>query len=743
MGLKPDNIVTVQERPDIVKLTGQVERLTYFNEQSGFTVAQVGVENGAAAVTAVGDLMAPAVGTLLRMEGYWVQHARFGRQFRVVRFEARVPATREGLARYLGSGLIEGLGPAFAERIITAFGEQTLDILEHQIERLREVDGIGPKRLDRIRKGWQDQKHIRDAMLFLQSHGIGVAQAGKIIKHYGRQAMAIIQANPYRLADEIHGIGFLTADRIASQMGFDAHSPQRIQAGVLYSLQERAAEGHAYYPYGDLATQCQAMLKTDRQSVVTAMGTLAAERRIVIENLDEDPNRSQPDPDHKAVYLTALYANETFIARQLRMLCESPLLRPEIDAQRALAWVQRQMKLQLAEQQQEAVAKALNKKVLVITGGPGTGKTTIVQAITLLYQQLRAAVLLAAPTGRAAKRLSETTGRTAKTLHRLLEYSPMKGGFQRNDKKPLGCELLIVDEFSMIDMQLMTHLLKAVPLHATLILIGDVNQLPSVGPGNILKDIIDAKTVPVVTLDQIFRQAQNSCIVVNAHRINAGFMPMFDQSAKDRAGDFFFIEQSDPDKTLEIILELAAERIPRRFGLNPVNDIQVLTPMYRGTLGAENLNRQLQRLLNPQQVYMKRGEQIFQIGDKVMQIRNNYEKEVFNGDIGRITAIGGQAKTICVRFEERPVTYEFGEAEELALAYAVSIHKAQGSEFPAVVMPVCTQHYVLLQRNLIYTGVTRAKRLAVLVGTKKAMAMAIKNNSPQRRFTRLDRRLAL
>jgi exodeoxyribonuclease V alpha subunit len=741
MGTSPDDILTVQERPDIVRLTGQVERLTYFDEQSGFTVAQVGIETGAAAVTAVGDLMAPAVGTLLRMEGYWVQHARFGRQFRVVRYEARVPSTREGLERYLGSGLIQGLGPAFAERIIAAFGEQTLDILEHQIERLREVSGIGPKRLDRIRKAWQDQKHLRDVMLFLQSRGIGVAQASKIIKHYGRQAMTVIQANPYRLADEIHGIGFLIADRIAAQMGFDAHSPQRLQAGILYALQERTAEGHAYYPYGDLAMQCQAMLKTDRQRVVTAMGTLAAERRIVVEDLNEAPNRIEPD--HKAVYLASLYANETFIARQLRMLCQSPLLRPEIDAQRALAWAQRQMKLPLAEQQREAIAKALNQKMLVVTGGPGTGKTTIVQAITLLYRQLRAVVLLAAPTGRAAKRLSETTGQTAKTLHRLLEYSPMKGGFERNDKKPLDCELLIVDEFSMIDMQLMTHLLKAVPLHATLILVGDVNQLPSVGPGNILRDIIDAKTVPVVTLDQIFRQAKDSSIVVNAHRINAGLMPLFDQAEKDGAGDFFFIEQGDPDKTLEIILELAAERIPRRFGLNPVDDVQVLTPMHRGTLGAKNLNRQLQRLLNPQQVYMKRGEQMLQIGDKVMQIRNNYEKEVFNGDIGRIATIDAQANTICVRFDERPVTYAFSELEELALAYAVSIHKAQGSEFPAVVMPVSTQHYVLLQRNLIYTGVTRAKRLAVLVGTKKAMAMAVKNNSPQQRFTRLARRLAV
>ncbi|RJQ81480.1 MAG: ATP-dependent RecD-like DNA helicase [Desulfobacteraceae bacterium] len=721
-------------------LSGQVERLTYVDAQSGFTVAQVRMEKAEAPATVAGDLMGPAIGTLLHMDGYWVQHPRFGRQFRVVRFEARVPATRQGIEKYLGSGLIEGLGPGFAERIVEKFGEQTLDILEHQIERLREVSGIGAKRLERIRKAWGDQKHIRDVMLFLQSHGIGTALAGRIIRRYGRQTMAVVQVDPYRLAGEMDGIGFLTADRIAAQMGFDAQCAQRIQAGILYVLQELTAEGHVYYPYTDLVLKCQTMLKTDHEPVVRAMATLAAERRLVIEDPDADARGFQPN--HKSVYLAYHYAGETFIARQLRLLTGSPLLRPQVDAERALVWVQRQLKVELVEQQRLAVAMALKKKVLVITGGPGTGKTTIIQAITRLYQQLRATVLLAAPTGRAAKRISETTGRTAKTLHRLLEYSPMQGSFQRNEKKPLDCELLIVDESSMIDTLLMHHLLKAVPLHATVILVGDVNQLPSVGPGNVLKDIIASNTVPVVTLDKIFRQAQNSRIVVNAHRINAGKMPLLEHTVEEDGNDFYFIEQSDADKILEIILQLTAERIPRRFGLDPVDDIQALTPMHRGTLGAENLNRQLQRTLNPQQVYVTRGEQRFQIEDKVMQIRNNYDKEIFNGDIGRISAIDAQAKTLGVRFDERTVSYEFAELGDLVLAYAVSIHKAQGSEFPAVVIPVTTQHYVLLQRNLIYTGITRARRLVVLVGTKQAMAMAIKNNSPQRRYTQLDRRLS-
>jgi len=740
--VKPDSGITAtaQGTPETVALSGQVERLTYVDAQSGFTVAQVRMEKAEAPATVAGDLMGPAIGTLLHMDGYWVQHPRFGRQFRVVRFEARVPATRQGIEKYLGSGLIEGLGPGFAERIVEKFGEQTLDILEHQIERLREVSGIGAKRLERIRKAWGDQKHIRDVMLFLQSHGIGTALAGRIIRRYGRQTMAVVQVDPYRLAGEMDGIGFLTADRIAAQMGFDAQCAQRIQAGILYVLQELTAEGHVYYPYTDLVLKCQTMLKTDHEPVVRAMATLAAERRLVIEDPDADARGFQPN--HKSVYLAYHYAGETFIARQLRLLTGSPLLRPQVDAERALVWVQRQLKVELVEQQRLAVAMALKKKVLVITGGPGTGKTTIIQAITRLYQQLRATVLLAAPTGRAAKRISETTGRTAKTLHRLLEYSPMQGSFQRNEKKPLDCELLIVDESSMIDTLLMHHLLKAVPLHATVILVGDVNQLPSVGPGNVLKDIIASNTVPVVTLDKIFRQAQNSRIVVNAHRINAGKMPLLEHTVEEDGNDFYFIEQSDADKILEIILQLTAERIPRRFGLDPVDDIQALTPMHRGTLGAENLNRQLQRTLNPQQVYVTRGEQRFQIEDKVMQIRNNYDKEIFNGDIGRISAIDAQAKTLGVRFDERTVSYEFAELGDLVLAYAVSIHKAQGSEFPAVVIPVTTQHYVLLQRNLIYTGITRARRLVVLVGTKQAMAMAIKNNSPQRRYTQLDRRLS-
>jgi exodeoxyribonuclease V alpha subunit len=728
------------ETAQLLTLSGQVERLTYFDPQSGYTVARVRLEKRGDSVTAVGHLMGPALGTMLHMHGTWMEHSRFGRQFRVVRYESRVPATREGIVKYLGSGLIDGLGKATAEQIVNHFGDETLDVLEHNIERLREISGIGKKRLKKIRKAWEEQKHTRDLMLFLQSQGIGIAHASKIIQHFGRQAMAVVQANPYQLAGEIHGIGFLTADRIAEQMGFDPHSPFRIQAGILYVLQELSAEGHVYYPYEELIQHCRTMLKSEREPVVTALASLAEGECIVIEDLNEDT--AELKINHKAVYPASFHTWETFIAQKLNSLSGSPVLPIKVDAVGALEWVQRQLAIELAEEQRQAVVMALKEKVLVITGGPGTGKTTIIQAITRLYRHFQTTVMLAAPTGRAAKRLSETTGRTAKTLHRLLEYSPMEGGFQRNENKPLDCGLLIVDESSMMDTLLMHQLLKAVPLQATLILVGDVNQLPSVGPGNILKDIIASDTVPVVTLNRIFRQAENSRIVVNAHRINAGEMPWIDPTPGNEGSDFYFIEQSDPDKSLEIILRLAEDRIPRRFGLDPMEGIQVLTPMHKGTLGAQNLNRQLQKTLNPQQVYVSRGEQVFQIGDKIMQIRNNYTKEVFNGDIGRIHSIDAREKMIQVRFDERMIPYEYGELEDLTLAYAVSIHKAQGSEFPAVVIPVTTQHYVLLQRNLIYTGITRARRLVVLVGTRRALAIAIKNNSPQRRFTRLEQRLA-
>lgn len=737
---RTDN-ATAREAPgDLKPLTGEVVRITYSDEQSGFTVAQVYSERHTELVTVVGELMAPAAGTILKMRGHWLEHSRFGRQFRVAQFTTRLPVDQAGLEKYLGSGAIRGIRAATAKRIVKRFGMKTLEILERDIHRLMEIEGIGPKRLDLIRQSWASQKENRNVMLFLQGHGIGAATASKIFKHYGQQTIALLKENPFRLAEEIFGIGFLKADQIAAQLGFDPGSPLRLQAGILHLLNQAAGEGHLFLPFDLLIRNSRELLTAERDQVAGAIDDLAAARKIIIEDIGTDARKGHAD--QRAVYLSLFHFCENYVAAKLTLLAGASAPRREVNSRRALAWVQERLRIQLAPRQAEAVAMSLNAKVMIITGGPGTGKTTIVQAITRIHQKLQSTILLAAPTGRAAKRLGEATGRPAKTIHRLLAFSPTQGGFQRNEHKPLEVDLLIVDEASMIDILLMHHLLKAMPPAATLILVGDVNQLPSVGPGNVLKDIIAAGTVPVVTLDQIFRQARASRIVVNAHSINAGRMPRVKNDPGDKENDFYFIEQEDPDKVLEIILTLTTERIPRRFGLDPFDDIQVLTPMHKGTVGAENLNRQLQGALNPQHVYVKYGQHHFNLNDKVMQVRNNYEKEVFNGDIGRIAAIDPHARTVTLRFEDRLVPYESGELEELIMAYAISVHKAQGSEFPAVVIPVTTQHYVLLQRNLLYTAVTRARRLAVLVGTQRALAIAIKNNSPQLRYTRLDHRLA-
>ena len=673
------------------------------------------------------------------MQGYWTEHLKFGPQFRVEQVRTRVPATKKGIEKYLGSGLIKGIGPETAKRIVGKFGGKTLEIIEQAPESLAKVPGIGPKRAAAIQRAWQDHKEIRNVMLFLQSHGVGTSHAFKIFRQYGQRTITVVQENPYRLAGEIFGIGFQTADRIAEKLGFANDSPLRLKAGVLHVLDQMADEGHLYFPYAPLIDRCRMILKTDHEAVATAIADLNVEKRIVIEDLN--PENGKARANHKAVYQSRFYLYETFTAQRLGMLLEAPLYQAGIDTRQALGWVQQQFGLSLAHLQQEAVTASLQRKVLVITGGPGTGKTTIVRAITRLYEHLRARVLLAAPTGRAAKRLSETTGRPAKTIHRLLEYNPREGGFQKNNHDPLDGDLLVIDEASMIDAVLMYHLLRAVPVTTTLILVGDVNQLPSVGPGNVLKDILASGIVPRVTLTEIFRQARTSRIVINAHRMNDGYLPDLAAPAGDDLSDFYFIEQQDPEKILATILTLVSERIPKRFGLDPVDDIQVLTPMYRGVVGAENLNLTLQQTLNPQEVYVTRGEQRFGLKDKVMQIRNNYEKDIFNGDIGRIEHIDPKNKKVVIRFDDRCLNYGFEELEEIVLAYAVSVHKSQGSEYPAVIIPVTTAHYLLLQRNLIYTGITRAKQLVVLVGTKRALVMAVKNNAPQKRNTRLAARL--
>jgi exodeoxyribonuclease V alpha subunit len=721
-----------------IELSGQIERITYTNEENGYTIARVKIYGQRDLVTVVGYLMSPTPGEILSMRGEWVNHPKFGEQFKVVEYKTAVPATVFGIQKYLGSGLIKGLGPVIAGRIVKKFGEKTLDVIENNIEKLAMVEGIGEKRIAMIQNAWDEQKEIRDVMLFLQSHGVSSGYATKIFKQYKNRSIAVVTENPYRLAMDIFGIGFVIADSIAEKLGVPKDSPLRVEAGILYVLHQLSDEGHVFYPYEYLVNKSRETLGVERDAIVNALGGLAVNKKIVLEDLNESIDEFKEN--NKGVFLAKFHLCETSIATRLKTLSVAPKSIRSVNAESALEWVQKQLDIRLAENQANAIRCALENKIMVITGGPGTGKTTIINAILKIFSKLDVKTLLAAPTGRAAKRMSEATGHEAKTIHRLLEFSFTKGGFQKNEEKPLDCDLLILDEVSMIDTVLMHHLTKAIPTFATVILVGDVNQLPSVGAGNVLNDIIASGVIPVVELKEIFRQARESLIIVNAHKINNGILPAFEDDAP--GNDFYFIQQEDPEKVLEIILELTKERIPKRFGLDPVDDIQVLTPMHKGVVGAGNLNMELQKSLNPSQVEIARGSRNFRVNDKVMQIRNNYDKEVFNGDIGRIVGILPDENEITVLFDGRKVAYEFFELDELVLAYAVSVHKSQGSEYPAVVIPVLIQHYILLQRNLIYTAVTRGRNLVVMVGTRKALAMGISNDKTQKRFTHLRYRLS-
>ncbi len=725
----------------LTELQGQIERITYSNEENGYTVAKLKVRGRQDLVTVIGNLMAPMPGEIIRMRGEWTNHPKFGEQFKIDAYESMVPATVYGIRKYLGSGLIKGIGPVMATRIVKRFGEKTLEVIDSGVGRLVEVEGIGAKRIEMIEKAWADQKEIREVMVFLQTHGVSSGYATKIFKQYGKTSIQVVTENPYRLATDIFGIGFITADKIAGKLGFGKDSPLRAEAGILYVLHQLADEGHVYYPYEPLIGKCGEILDADREILVKAFGTIAVDKRIVIEDLNESSEDDREN--HKAVYLAKYHFSETGIANRMKVLLKAPKSIRPIDADRAIEWVQQKLSIELAEMQIEAVKNAAANKVMVITGGPGTGKTTIINSIIRIYKAVGVNLLLAAPTGRAARRMSEATGEEAKTLHRLLEYSPAKAGFKKDDNDPLDCDLLIVDEASMIDVILMHHLLKAVPPTATFILVGDVNQLPSVGAGNVLNDIIASHSVPVVELNEIFRQARESSIIVNAHRINNGSMPLIKPANPpgERLDDFYFIEKEDPEDVLKLIVEMVRDRIPKRFGLNPVDEIQVLTPMHKGVVGAGNLNLELQNALNPSKEEISRGGRSFRVGDKVMQIKNNYDKEVFNGDIGRIAGIDIEAQEAVLSFDGRKVAYDFPDLDEVVPAYAISVHKSQGSEYPAVVMPVLIQHYMLLQRNLIYTAITRGRKLVVLIGTKKALAIAVRNNKTQRRYTRLAKRL--
>jgi len=717
------------EAPDgPATLEGVLERVTWSDEESAWSVVRLHVQGRADPVTAVGNLLGVQPGESLRLTGRWVHDRKYGEQFKVESYLTVRPSTLIGVQRYLGSGLVPGIGPVMAERLVRAFGIETLEIIDSAPDRLAEVEGIGPVRSARIREAWAEQRGIRDVMVFLQSHGVSTGYAVKIYRQYQGRAIGIVREDPYRLASEVFGIGFKSADRIAESLGIPKDSPRRAQAGVLHVLGALAEEGHVYCPGPELVRRTAELLEIAEEPVSTALDAEARDGRIVIEP-GEEP----------AVYLRALHGAEAGSAALLGAILRAPVRPLEIDIERALAWFEERSGLVLADEQRRAVRQAISSRILVVTGGPGTGKTTLVQAVIRILERKGRRILLAAPTGRAAKRMQETTGRAARTIHRMLEFNPRTGEFQRNPAAPLEADLVIVDEASMLDIVLAHHLLRALPPPCQLMMVGDVDQLPSVGPGAVLADLIRSGAVGVVRLTEIFRQAAESRIVVNAHRINRGEMPALE--AADAKSDFFFVEREEPEEILSALRVLVRERIPRRFGLDPVEDVQVLTPMHRGLLGAASLNAELQALLNPAGDALSRGARVFRVRDRVMQVRNNYELDVFNGDIGRVEAIDDAERQVRVRFEDRVVAYEYADLDELVLAYAVSIHKSQGSEYPCVVVPLHTQHYVMLQRNLLYTALTRAKRLAVIVGTRRALGRAVRNAEAVRRYTHLAERL--
>jgi len=708
-----------------------------------WSVVKVHVPGRSELVTAVGSLLGVQPGESLRLSGRWVQDKKYGEQIRVESYLTVQPATLVGMEKYLGSGLVRGVGKVMAARLVKHFEFSTLDVIDQDPDRLTEVEGIGPKRKARVIAAWAEQKAVKEVMLFLQSHGVSTTFAVKIYKQYKDRAIAVVRENPYQLAVDIFGIGFKTADKIAADLGISPTSPRRAEAGVLHVLGELSDEGHVFCPHDLLVERAAAVLEIETPIIETAIGSLSTLGHVVVEPLAP----GQP------VYLKSLHISEQGAAEKLCTVLSVATSPITIDVDRGIQWLEEQQQIALAAQQQEAIRRAVSAKVLVITGGPGTGKTTIVNGIIRVLEKKGRRILLCAPTGRAAKRMAETTGREAKTIHRLLEFNPRGMCFDRNADRPLEADLLVVDEMSMVDIVLFYNLLKAVPPACQLVLVGDVDQLPSVGPGSVLRDLIQSGATEVVTLTEIFRQAQQSLIVVNAHRINQGQQPLGLKTAQDAVEaepgqpgassepDFFFIEREEPETVLAMLKELVARRIPSHFRVDALEDIQVLTPMHRGLLGSLSLNAELQGLLNPEGESLVRGSRVYRVGDKVMQIRNNYELEVFNGDIGRVVKIDAADRQVQVRFDDRVVTYDTADLDELVLGYACSIHKSQGSEYPVVVLPLHTQHYIMLQRNLLYTGITRGRKLVVIVGTRRAMAIAVKNNRVEARYTRLTEHL--
>jgi len=714
-------------------LDGAVERVTFHSEESGFCVLRVKVHGQRELVTVVGSTVTVTAGEYIECEGTWVNDYRHGLQFKALNLRVIPPSTLDGIEKYLSSGMVKGIGPHFARKLVGAFGERVFDVIEDDPDQLLTLAGIGPKRKERVTRAWAKQKVIREIMIFLQSHGVGPARAVRIYKTYGDAAVEQVKENPYRLALDIRGIGFKIADAIAHRLGVPHDSPIRAQAGVRHVLQEITADGHCAAHRKQLADSASKLLEIPAAVIEQAIAAELEEENLVAEEIE----------GQAALFLTPMQRAEQGIAMGLHRLQRSPPIWSQTDLQEgAIPWMERQTGLELSDSQRAAVAAAIKGKVTIITGGPGVGKTTVVNSILRILQANGVSVCLCAPTGRAAKRLTESTGTEAKTIHRLLEFDPWIMGFRRNQYATLTTDLVVVDEVSMVDLVLMNQLLRAIPNHAAVLLVGDVDQLPSVGPGSVLADMISSGVVPTVRLTEIFRQAAQSRIVVNAHWINQGRMPERPDS-QGSGSDFYRIDCATPELIHDRLLQVTTERIPRRFGLDPVADIQVLTPMNQGSLGTRSLNLELQQHLNTDaNPRITRFGWTYALGDKVIQTVNNYDKEVFNGDIGRIRRIDEEEGFVTIEYDNsRQVEYELGELDEISLAYATTIHKSQGSEYPAVVIPLATQHYMLLERNLLYTAVTRGKRLVVLIAQTRALGMAVKRELSVKRLTRLRQRL--
>jgi len=712
--------------PVLETLSGSVERVTFHNADNGFAVLRVYARGKRDLITVVGHTPAVSAGEWITASGLWISDRTHGLQFKAEVLKTTPPTGAEGIEKYLASGQMRGIGPVMAKRIVAAFSEDTFEVIEAAPERLTEVPGIGPMRASRIVAGWAEQKAVREIMIFLHAHGVGTARAVRIFKTYGYEAVQVMTEDPYRLAKDVRGIGFRTADAIAAKLGMEKTAPQRIRAGISFALQRATDEGHCALPVEALTRLAEQLLEVEKDLIRTA----------VVEELSKGEIVSDTIGDETCLFLKGLYLAEQMIASRLIERASGPPPWPEIDIDKAIPWVEGRTGKTLAASQREALKLVLGSKIAVVTGGPGVGKTTLLDTILRLLVAKGIRVALAAPTGRAAKRMTEQTGLEAKTIHRLLEIDPKHGGFSRSEENPLDCDLLVVDETSMVDVPLMNALTKAVPPHAGLLLVGDVDQLPSVGSGQVLADIIASDRIPVARLTEVFRQAAESRIVVNAHRINKGQMPESPKAGEE--SDFYFVEIADPEEGVPKIIQMIKERMPRRFGFDPMRDIQVLCPMNRGVLGARNLNIQLQEVLNPDPpARVERFGWRFSPGDRVMETQNDYDREVFNGDLGTVVRIDDEEGALIASFDGREVSYPFGELDTLIPAYATTIHKSQGSEYPAVIIPVVTQHFTMLARNLLYTGVTRGKRLVVLVGQKKAVAMAVRGGQMKRRWTKL------